>query len=293
MGIFDRFKSMFGKSRLNVSARFEILREAVTGTMSKFYAVRDRENDRVVGLKILDPEKLAAFEARFPPGVTKPSEGEIATSLKHPLLMEAYEYGLTTDGKQYLVVELVEGDVLSGLLTGGPPPELRGRTLPLIMQMAQAVEAVHEAGYVHRDICSRNYICSKDRARLKLIDFGLTVPDRKEFQQPGNRTGTPQYMAPEIVRRRPTDARVDIFALGVTMYQTLSGQHPWPGADVTGKAALAHDTVDPIPLLDAAPDVAPELAEVVMRCLSVDPAGRPESAKALVSRLRRIRQERV
>jgi len=174
-----------------------------------------------------------------------------------------------------------------------PPLAPTGRPLPLITQMAQAVEAVHEAGYVHRDICSRNYICSKDRARLKLIDFGLTVPDRKEFQQPGNRTGTPQYMAPEIVRRRPTDARVDIFALGVTMYQTLSGQHPWPGADVTGKAALAHDTVDPIPLLDAAPDVAPELAEVVMRCLSVDPAGRPESAKALVSRLRRIRQERV
>ena len=83
----------------------------------------------------------------------------------------------------------------------------------LLRQAAEALAAVHRAGYIHRDICPRNFVVDKDCESLKLIDFGLTVPATPPFMQPGNRTGTPNYMAPEVVRRRPTDQRLDIFCL--------------------------------------------------------------------------------
>src|SRR5690606_13636487 len=111
-------------------------------------------------------------------------------------------------GQQYIVMEYLDGPGLNKLVLDKSDllAERRGQ---LIRQMAEAIDAVHRAGFVHRDICPRNFICSKDLRELKIIDFGLALPDTKPFHQPGNRTGTPQYMAPEIVRRRPTDKRLD------------------------------------------------------------------------------------
>ena len=107
--------------------------------------------------------------------------------------------------------------------------------------MAEAIEAVHKAGFIHRDVCPRNFIHNAEDDSVKMIDFGLTVPATKEFLQPGNRTGTPLYMAPEVVRRRPTDQRLDIFAFGVTAYQLLTFTFPWPVNDTTGVGAMSHD----------------------------------------------------
>merc|ERR1712023_148687 len=107
-------------------------------------------------------------------------------------------------------MEYLEGTGLNTLIQESAPV-LQGNQLSLIRQMADAIEAVHRAGFIHRDICPRNFIVSPDGENLTLIDFGLTVPDQPEFRQPGNRTGTPLYMAPEIVRRRSTDKRVDVF----------------------------------------------------------------------------------
>ena len=86
-------------------------------------------------------------------------------------------------------------------------------------------------------------MCSKDATSLKLIDFGLTVPAEKEFMLPGNRTGTPNYMAPEVVRRKPTDQRLDIFAFGVSMYELFAFELPWQRGD-DGRAAMAHGLSD-------------------------------------------------
>src|SRR5205085_9540679 len=84
-------------------------------------------------------------------------------------------------------------------------------------------------GYLHRDICPRNIMVTKDGI-VKLIDFGLAVPNRGEFLRPGNRTGTPNYLAPEIIRRSATDSRVDMFALGVTAYEVFTHTLPWEKA---------------------------------------------------------------
>lgn len=289
MGLFDKARSLFRPSRLNVRSRFELLREAVYGTMSEFYMAREKRTGKTVGLKILDVEKTAAFEARFP-GLEKPTEGEIATGFEHPRIVTVFEHGLTTDGRQYLIMEYLEGPPLNTLISRRSE-QLQGRLMPLIRQMAETLDVVHQAGFVHRDICPRNFICTPDLKSLTLIDFGLTVPATKPFMAPGNRTGTPAYMAPEIIRRRPTDQRLDIFALGVSIYQLCVFELPWPGSDASGKVAMLHDTVEPVPLLKARPDLNPTLAKLIMRCLAVNPDERPQSAGELHQAFRRIRTE--
>ena len=156
--------------------------------MSKFYMARDLRNDKIVGLKILDIGKTAAFEARFKG--KKPAEGEIAMKLKHPRIVETYEHGSTTDGAAYLVMEHLDGADMNSLLVGHDR-RLEGNRLRLLRQAAEALAAVHAAGFIHRDISPRNFFVSKDGKSLKLIDFGLSVPAEPAFMQAGVRVGDP------------------------------------------------------------------------------------------------------
>ena len=241
-------------------------------------------------MKLLDSEKTELFESRFR-GLNKPNEGEIAMSIHHPNIVETYEQGISTKGQRFIVMEYLFGAGLQNLIRLRDS-RLEGPRLALIRQMAEAIQAVHAAGYIHRDICPRNFICGEDVQSLKLIDFGLTLPDQPSFRQPGNRTGTPMYMAPEIVRRRQTDRRVDVFAFGVTAYEMLTFQLPWPGSDTTGQAALAHDTLAPSPLQDLRPDLNPVLSKAVMRCLSANRDERPDSLEAFLFPIRKLESER-
>ena len=109
MGMLDKLKSVFQSTqKLDVEARFELLREGVSGTMSNFYMARERKSGEILGLKIGDEEKVTAFETRFK-GLKKPTEGEIAASLKHPNIVETFEHGVTTKGLHYIVMEFVDG----------------------------------------------------------------------------------------------------------------------------------------------------------------------------------------
>jgi serine/threonine-protein kinase len=177
-------------------------------------------------------------------------------------------------------MEFLDGPGMNSLIIERNPL-LDGNRIALMHQMAESLAFVHAAGYIHRDICPRNFICSKDCTSLKLIDFGLTVPATKDFMMPGNRTGTPNYMAPEVVRRRPTDQSLDVFSLGVTCYQLCALVLPWPGQDVTGKAAMLHDSQEPVPLLKSKPDTQPDLARLIMQCVMKDPHKRPTTDEFL------------
>jgi serine/threonine-protein kinase len=289
MGLLDKLQSWFASDKVDVNLRFELLSEGFQGTMSKFHKARDRRLDRIVGLKVCDPEKTALFEDRFKT-LNKPSEGEIAKSLRHPRIVETYEYGMTTRGQRYIVMEFLTGSGLHTMIKQRDE-RLPGKRLNLVRQMAEAVHAVHEAGYIHRDVCPRNFICADDLQSLKLIDFGLTLPDQPAFCQPGNRTGTPMYMAPEIVRRRPTDRRVDIFAFGVSAYELLTFELPWSHTDSTGKAALAHDSQAPTPILTKRPQLNPTLAEAIMVCMAANRDDRPPSLDAFLRRIQRLEAE--
>ena len=189
-------------------------------------------------------------------------------------------------------MEYINGPGLDTLINE-KSDRLNGKRISLIKQMAEAIGAVHNAGFIHRDVCPRNFICHQSLDWLKLIDFGLSVPDEPNFRKPGNRTGTPLYMAPEIVRRRPTDKRVDIFAFGVTCFRLLVFDHPWSSSDTTGKAALAHDSRPPTELVSLNPKLNPDLVKAVMSCIKPNPNDRPESMEHFLRMIRKVEDEEV
>jgi serine/threonine-protein kinase len=288
MGLSQILKSLLDSGRVDIQARYEVLREAVSGTMSKFFKARDRETGEIVGLKVLDKEKTAAFEARFR-GLTKPTEGEIAVQLRHPRIVQTFRHGITTKGEQFLVMEFLDGPGLNSLLIGRHT-ELAGQELRFLRHAAESVAAIHQAGFIHRDICPRNFVANRKITALKLIDFGLTVPATPAFMQPGNRTGTPTYMSPEVVRRRSTDQRLDIFSFGVSAYELLTFELPWERGSGDGMAAMSHHTHEPTPIEVRRPTIHPTLAKAVMQCLAADVDQRPESMSRFLQAIHGVKQ---
>ena len=290
MSLLGNLKTLFKvNSKVNVRSRFELLREAISGTMSTFHMARDRTTKEVVGLKILDLEKTAALEARFV-GIKKPKEGEIALAMSHPHIVRTIEHGLTTENEQYIVMEFLDGPGLNSLIVGRDP-RLNGQRLKLLRQAAEALSAVHAAGYIHRDICPRNFVVAPDCQSLKLIDFGLTVPATPQFMQPGNRTGTANYMAPEVVRRRPTSHKLDIFSFGVTAYELCAFELPWPRG--AGLAAMAHGSQDPTDIRKFCPKINPSLEAAIMACLESSPEKRPASMEDFSKMIKGVAHEEV
>jgi len=285
MAFLDRLKSLLSGGKTDVSKRFALLREAISGTMSNFYMARDLRTGQIVGLKILDPKKTAAIEARYQ-GLNKPSEGEISVSFDHPRIVKTFEYGTTTKGEPYLVMEFLGGPGMNSLIVGRDEL-LDGRRMRFIVQAAEALAAVHQAGFIHRDVCPRNYILTEDRENLKLTDFGLTVPATPPFMQPGKRTGTPNYMAPEVVRRRPTDQRLDVFAFGVTVYEMCTFELPWPSG-ATGLAAMSHDT-PPTDIRQHRPNIHPRLAKAIHACLEPNVERRCPSIERFLQSIRGVK----
>lgn len=279
-GFFER---LFGSSRVQLDRRYERLQESITGTMSQFYKARDHETGEIVGLKIIDPKKLEPVEGRYK-GLGKPSEGEIGQRIMGPNIVKTLAWGTSSDGRPYVVQEFVEGMLLHSLLSSrkalAPP-----KRLDLVRQAATAIAAVHKAGFVHRDICPRNFILRPD-GTLVLIDFGLTVPDKPVFLQPGNRIGTPNYMAPEVVRRRQADRRLDVFSFGVTAYEICTLDLPWPRG-TSGKAALAHDT-PPADIRERWPEIPRPFGDAIMACIAAEPAQRPETLEAFLARIKGV-----
>ncbi len=298
MSLLDSFKGMFSGGtpalkKFDVDARFVRSRTAATGTMSNFFVAYDLERKEDVGIKILDIEKFELFEARFK-GLKKPTEGEVAMQMQHELIVKTYEHGITMKGQRILVMEYVRGPSMQDVIVRKRLELIDGVQLQIIREMAEALSYVHRSGFIHRDICPRNFICTLPNENqqvvsgVKLIDFGLTVPATPPFMTPGNRTGTPLYMSPEIVRRRHTDKRVDIFSLGVTFYCLLTFSHPWQGEIVSGRAALQHDSSEATDLLERRPDVDPRLARLIMKMIEPNVDNRLKTIDEFLSQSKKI-----
>jgi serine/threonine protein kinase len=214
--------------RIDIKRRFDLSGRTGQGSMSKVWRARDRSSGRTVCLKILDKTKTAKFEARFT-GLSKPKEGTIATMLRHPNIVQTFEHGISYEGEPVIVMEFVDGVGLNYLIETRSD-RLEGNRIHLLEQMANAIEYMHQAGYLHRDVCPRNVMVTNENV-VKMIDFGLSIPATEEFLKPGNRTGTTSFLAPELIRRRATDHRVDLFALGVTAYNLFTFSLPWERAE--------------------------------------------------------------
>jgi eukaryotic-like serine/threonine-protein kinase len=266
--LFTRKRSNLKK--IDLKQRFELIGRTGQGSMSKVWRARDKSVGRIVCLKLLDKEKTAKFEARFP-GVNKPKEGAICIALRHKNIVQTLEYGITTKGEYYLEMELIDGMGLNYLIET-KSPQLEGNRVPILMQINDALEYLHKQGFLHRDICPRNVMVTKDNV-VKLIDFGLTVPNRPEFQKPGNRTGTPNYLAPELIRRVTTDLRVDMFALGVTAYEVYTGKLPWEKTESL-QTLLSHMNSTGRDPCEIVPDLDKATAAFLRKAIERDPRHR-------------------
>jgi len=286
MGLFDAFKKLFAggtpvRARVDLDRRYEKLREGVSGTMSSFYKARDLRTGDIVGLKIIDPKKADPVAARYK-GLPKPEEGEIGSRIIGPNVVRTLDWGVSTEGRRFVVMEFIEGTVLSAVINAGRPLA-PARRIELVRQASEGLAAVHRAGFVHHDICPRNLMVEPE-GRLVLIDFGLTVPDEPAYLRPGNRVGTPAYMAPEVIRRRQADRRIDIFALGITAYEicTLAAPWPRPTKGSGAAAALLHDS-PPRDIRELWSDIPEPLARSVMSAIAASPDARPPTVEKFLA----------
>ncbi|WP_146167888.1 serine/threonine-protein kinase, partial [Micromonospora sp. MH33] len=253
-----------------LARRYRLVDQIGAGGMSVIWRARDEVLDRVVAVKVLAPS-LAA-DARFRDMVRE--EARSAAQLVHPHVTAVHDYGETVapDGSitSFVVMELLSGEELEHRLTEGPLPW--PAAVETGAQVAEAVAAAHRLGIVHRDITPSNVMMT--RVGAKVLDFGIATrvgaPDEDED---GGTFGTPAYVAPERLDGAPAQPATDVYSLGVLLYETLTGQPPYP-ADTWEQlsAALAEDAA---PTLDGVPGLPAPVAEICLRCLARDPRRRP------------------
>jgi len=281
---------------------YEILSPLGAGGMGEVYRARDEKLDREVAVKVLpsrladDPEALARFER----------EAKAVATLSHPGILAIHDFG-REGGTAYAVMELLEGESLRQRLADGALPVRK--CVDYALQIAQALAAAHARGIVHRDLKPDNVFVTRD-GRVKVLDFGLAkretdapVPEDTRSPtlapptEPGTVMGTAGYMSPEQVRGQPVDARSDIFAFGVVLYEMLAGRRAFQ-RETAAETMTAILREDP-PVLEASVEgLPPALGRVVTHCLEKQPDERFQSARDLAFDLSsqadsQVRHERV
>ena len=276
MKLLDRIKQFFNKkpqvTLIDLTKRFDLIGRVGQGSMSKVWRARDVMTGQMVALKVLDKEKTKKLEARFT-GRNKPSEGEIAMQLRHPNVVRTLEHGVTINNEPFLVMEFVEGVSLS-FLVDAQNDRMKKFRLRYIIQLGEGLEYFHQKNWIHRDLCPRNIMITEDN-QVKLIDFGLVVPNTPAFQAPGNRTGTANYMAPELIKRQKTDQRIDVFSYAVTCYEMYAKRFPWDvGAGETLDMVMQHTNNPPDDIRKPVKNIDDQIADTIMRGLELMPHNR-------------------
>ena len=271
---------------------YEILAPIGAGGMGEVYKAKDTRLDRTVAIKVLpehlaeSPERKARFER----------EAKAISQLNHPHICTLYDVG-EQDGIDYLVMEYIEGETLAERLKKGALP--LNEALEYGIQIADGLDTAHRAGIVHRDLKPGNAMLTK--SGIKLLDFGLAkvlaeeaesgasdAPTRqKDLTKEQALIGTLQYMAPEQLESKTADARTDIFALGVVLYEMLTGRKAFGGKS---QASLigAIMTSDPPAISQLQAMSPPALDHVVKTCLAKEPDGRWQSASDVMRELQWI-----
>ena len=273
----------------NTISHYRIIEKIGQGGMGEVFLADDTSLHRKVALKFLPPEmqRDATAHKRFL------REAHSAAALDHPFICHINEVG-ESDGRNFIVMEYVDGQSLKNRLEKGPlPPE---DALPIAIEVAEALNAAHAKGIIHRDIKPANIMLTQT-GHAKVMDFGLAkqlVPSAgmesaaetvTALTSDGSTVGTLAYMSPEQLRGQDVDGRSDIWALGVTLYEMVSGTRPFHGqSGFEFMTAIMSQAPRPLPS-----QVPAELGAVINQCLAKDPAKRYQSAGDLRAALEAVR----
>ncbi len=250
----------------SVSQRYEILREVGRGGMGIVYRARDRETDEVVALKVIHPQIAAdpAILERFK------NEMKLARKITHKNVCRMYEL-LRFDDMVVIAMEHVEGDSLRRVLDGPAGVSLR-RGLEWARQICDALAEAHGQGIIHRDLKPENILID-DQGQAKVMDFGIARSVESQATGTGGVIGTPAYMSPEQAEGKPLDARSDIYALGLMLYEMFTGRRTF---EADTPAAVVHKHVyDTPPTPRSVEPLLPEfLEQAIVKCLEKKPEKR-------------------
>jgi hypothetical protein len=270
-----------------------------SGGMGEVWRARHRMLIRPAAVKLVSARELGSTPSREPELRLRRFEREARATagLKSPHTVQLYDFGVTDDGTLYYVMELLDGMNLDTLVERfGPLPA--ERAIHLMLQVCASLDDAHQNGLVHRDIKPANIVVSRvgaDWDFVKVLDFGLVKLESPRQSDEGlrltaddNVSGTPAFIAPEVVLGAPTDHRVDIYALGCVAYWLLTGKLVFEGPGIVKVMADHIHTPPTSPSSRSEVSIPPELDALILECLEKDPDRRPASASALQSRLRAI-----
>jgi serine/threonine protein kinase/Tol biopolymer transport system component len=249
------------------------------GGMGIVYRAEDTRLGRTVALKFLPPEltRDPVAKARFL------QEARTASALDHPNICTVYDVGETEGHQLYLAMPCYDGETLRRKVERGPLP--LPEVVDYALQVGKGLAKAHRQGIVHRDVKPANLMVTGDGV-VKILDFGIAkLAGEAGLTRTGGTVGTPAYMSPEQMRGGEVDGRADLWALGVVMYEMLTGRRPFLGDHESGLRQAILEA-EPEPLIRLRPDAPPELERVVQRLLSKDTAGRYPTADAAVADLR-------
>jgi serine/threonine protein kinase len=265
--------------------RYRVSDKLAEGGMGCVYLAVDLHDDSPVAVKLLRAEVAShpQIRQRFL------NEARATMSVRHEHVVEIRSIGELPDGSAYYVMELIEGLALDECGIELDPAAIVG----VALQICAGLAAAHDKGVVHRDLKPENVIVGVDEdgsLHATLIDFGIAkLPFADPLTMPGQVMGTPMYVAPEQARAGAVvDQRSDIYALGVVLYELVSGRLPFPIEDPI-RLVIAHQFDAPPPLADVAPSCPPALARVVMRCLQKSPLDRYATIHELAADLSAVR----
>jgi len=269
-----------------MGGRYRLTRLIAAGGMGAVFEAEDEEAGLQVALKLLHPELTSERDVRR----RFRRESSVLLALDHPSIVRLLDVGASDDELLFSVMELLDGETLYERLEASGAMSARA-LLPIVDGMAEGLAAAHEHGVIHGDLKPANVFLLRDAAEaaspVKLLDFGLSkVLGLERLTRTGELIGTPAYMAPELLTGKgEPDARIDTYALGVILYQCLSGRVPFEGK-VPGKLMMDIVMGDHPPLAELAPALPPDVPLVVSQAMSRQPTRRFGSATALARAFR-------